>query len=225
MRTILTDAPDYYDVKVFYAKVSDQVSEKAYQDYIPELPLVLYDKIMRYRLTQDRKLQFLGKALLLAALRDFGYESNCLEDLKFTKFQRPYMDGDIDFNISHSGAVVVCAIARGIKVGIDIEKIIPLDVEDYLEVSMNKIQQDMIQDSSNPLHSFYTLWTLKESILKGDGRGLNIPLKSVVIDNQLSIGTFQENKWYLRKINIEEEYMSHIALSDNIQNLEVIRKF
>lgn len=225
MRTILTDAPDYYDVKVFYAKVSDQVSEKAYQDYIPELPLVLYDKIMRYRLTQDRKLQFLGKALLLAALRDFGYESNCLEDLKFTEFQRPYMDGDIDFNISHSGAVVVCAIARGIKVGIDIEKIIPLDVEDYLEVSMNKIQQDMIQDSSNPLHSFYTLWTLKESILKGDGRGLNIPLKSVVIDNQLSIGTFQENKWYLRKINIEEEYMSHIALSDNIQNLEVIRKF
>lgn len=86
------------------------------------------------------------------------------------------------FNISHSGDWVVCAISDN-EVGIDIEQIKETKTkvakrffssEEYKIIKQCKTTEDQKK-------MFYTLWTLKESYVKADGRGLSLLLNSFSI--------------------------------------------
>ena len=88
----------------------------------------------------------------------------------------------IHFNISHSGSWVVCAIEDK-KVGIDVELIKPINMkiaerffskDEY--ISLRNVPEKM------RLKYFYMLWTLKESYIKAEGNGLNIPLSSFMVN-------------------------------------------
>jgi len=84
----------------------------------------------------------------------------------------------IELSISHSGSYAVCAVAAE-RVGIDIQELRPVDLK-IARRQFTAPEYDMIakrpqQDQAN---AFFDLWTLKESYIKWDGRGLAIPLSS-----------------------------------------------
>ncbi len=92
----------------------------------------------------------------------YGYSPDSLNHLSYTKFGRPYLDNSrIDFNISHSGDYVVCAVTTHGRIGIDIEKIKPIDLFDF-ERYMTPQEWNAIRDSVEPYHTFYSYWTKKE---------------------------------------------------------------
>ncbi|MDR2383938.1 MAG: 4'-phosphopantetheinyl transferase superfamily protein [Prevotellaceae bacterium] len=35
--------------------------------------------------------------------------------------------------------------------------------------------------TTNPFFTFYDYWTIKESVIKAEGRGLSIPLKNIFV--------------------------------------------
>lgn len=64
-------------------------------------------------------------------LLSFGLDHS-LEDLSYTQYRKPYFKPvGFDFNISHSGNCVACIGSDTSEIGIDIEKIVPLDIEAY----------------------------------------------------------------------------------------------
>jgi 4'-phosphopantetheinyl transferase len=85
------------------------------------------------------------------------------------------------FNISHSGDLVVCALART-NVGIDIESI--SRATDHLAIAHAYFSSDEAAwigarpDSVN--RRFVALWTVKEAYLKAIGIGLTVPVAGVV---------------------------------------------
>ncbi|CAM4502077.1 4'-phosphopantetheinyl transferase family protein [Paenibacillus typhae] len=125
------------------------------------------------------------------------------------------------FNISHSGDWVVAAFDNS-PVGIDIEKIVPIDLEIsksfFASSELNVIQ--MRNNKQEQIKLFYQIWTLKESYVKAIGKGLSIPLNSFAID--FSNGKpviLQKSKsdffmWNLMQYNLNNEY----ALSVCSQN-------
>jgi 4'-phosphopantetheinyl transferase len=83
----------------------------------------------------------------------------------------------LHFNVSHSGAAAVVAVAST-RVGIDIEELrsVPAGVAAEALADEERNRMDAATDG---VASFYAHWTLKEAYVKGAGYGLTIPFSSV----------------------------------------------
>lgn len=172
------------------------------------MPISIQEKNSKYRRWQDRHLHLFGKLLLLSGLKDYGYSISILDEIKFNQYSRPYVDGNIDFNISHSGEYVICAIGKGLRLGIDIEEIIEINLNDFRQVMTYEQWYDII-DSKDPIRSFFKYWTIKESVIKADSRGLSIPLLDIHVNND---EVFYEDKmWYLKNLNFINQYCATLA--------------
>ena len=86
----------------------------------------------------------------------------------------------IHFNLSHTAGVAVCAVDDR-PVGIDVERVVPLD-PDVLSCVMSQEEQASIAASGSPEEAFMRLWTRKEALLKLTGRGLNSRLPAVLTE-------------------------------------------
>lgn len=85
------------------------------------------------------------------------------------------------FSISHSGNWVVCAVDDS-AVGIDVEMIKPIGFEIAERFfSKDEFISLINQPEEMKLAYFYMIWTLKESYIKAEGKGLSIPLNSFTI--------------------------------------------
>ncbi len=100
----------------------------------------------------------------------------------YNNYDRPYINDIIDFNIYHSGNYVVCAIGQDLKHGIDIEKVQDIDFKNFKKVMTDMQWQDIIR-SKSPGSAFFKYWTIKESVIKTDSRGLSIPLLDIHVEN------------------------------------------
>ena len=207
------------DIKILHTHFSSELSNKTWNSYLHKLPEAIQGEIIRYKRWEDRQARLFGKLLLLECLKDRGYPSDYLNYIEFDKYGRPYLEHDIDFSISHSGEYVICAITDAGKLGVDIERIKPIDLSDF-ERYMTPEQWKKIKEDSNEYKIFYRYWTIKESVLKADGRGLSIPLLEINTDWKKAI--LFDSVWFLREISIESDYSCYLAT--NIEHSETCLK-
>lgn len=67
--------------------------------------------------------------------------------------------------ISHSFYFAILGVSR-MPFGIDLEKIQPRDFTAHLNFCFNQKEKELLRNSPNPLLTFYTIWTTKESQIK-----------------------------------------------------------
>ena len=131
-----------------------------------------------------KRLHLLGRLVMWFLLyKATGHESIASE-LSTNKFGKPVVSGctDLHFNVSHSGEWVVGAICD-VPVGIDVEEIRPIDLAMMYDF-FNEQEIVDILERKNPqdrLRYFYDIWTLNESYVKANGKGLAIPIKDFAI--------------------------------------------
>jgi 4'-phosphopantetheinyl transferase len=140
----------------------------------------------RFRFDADRRRFVAGRALarhLLSA--SFSVPA---EQILFATdaFGRPRVAGGaqgVDFNVSHSGDLVLVAVARNRKVGVDVEQWRErLDFKALASVVFSTVEQaDLLETTRNRQQCFYRYWACKEAWLKCDGRGLSLPPESFTI--------------------------------------------
>ena len=201
-------------IHILYAKVSEELPEEVYKRCLRFLPESLRDKHFRYKRWQDRAANLYSKVLLVHGLEQFGLDHTALENLRYSEHGRPYLEESADFNISHSGEYIMCALATGTRVGIDIEEVKPVDFEDFTDL-MSQEQWGKIRQSEDPLKAFFTFWAIKESVIKADGRGLSIPLNDITITHDTA---FYETRWYLKALPIDDRYCTSLASDhENVQ--------
>jgi len=198
------------EVHIFYSKIKDQPISLD-NSLFEKLPKDLLAKNKKYLRWQDRKLNVLGKLLLIEGLKLYNLDSGYLEKLKYTKYGKPYfLDLELDFNISHSGEYAICALAKGMRLGVDIEKIKEIDLDSFPEVfTQNEFHN--INTSKSKEETFYNYWTIKESIIKAIGKGLSIPLQDIKINTSKQVN-YNNDIWYVEGLQIDDQYASHIAI-------------
>lgn len=207
-------------IQVLYVNFNKKFPDDLWNHYLNRLPLTIRNKIRRYVRWQDRHAGLFGKLLLLEGLRDYGYPRSCLESLLQNEFGRPFLSSEIDFNISHSGEYAVCAISDKGRVGIDVEAVRPLNLL-HFQSYLTDEEWRAITKSRAPYNTFYHYWTIKESVIKADGKGLSTPLSDVVIRDRKAL--LKEAVWFLSALNLHPHYKCHLAT--NLENYEIrIRK-
>ncbi|MBO9205526.1 MULTISPECIES: 4'-phosphopantetheinyl transferase family protein [Niastella] len=205
-------------IAVYYTGFFQMLPADCYNRYLQQLPVQMQEKNNRFVRWQDKMADLLGKMLLLKALRSFGYQAQSLQCLQFNENNRPYLNTQTDFNISHSGNYVACAITNGIRVGIDIEEIRPVQLYDFKHV-MTTSQWHSIAIAEDPLREFYRAWTIKESVIKADGKGMSLPLTAIEFDKgNAYVGSLT---WKLIEWGIDPGYAACMATDYQADDLHI----
>lgn len=193
---------------IYYTNI-DNLSDDLFNHFLSKVSKYRYDKTIKYRNINDKKLSLCSELLLRRAFEDFNIDSSYI--FLFNENNKPCLgDIDIKFNISHSGNYVVCAISLD-EVGVDIEEIrdIKHDIaKNFFSLDENS-HLSSISDETYKKETFYRLWTLKESFIKNIGTGLYLPLKdfSIILDDEISIKqSFDNNNYYFEEFSIDPSY-------------------
>ncbi len=118
----------------------------------------------------SKKRETLLGRVLLGYILKLHYGLDCYE-LFFNKNGKPYLkNGDLYFNISHSGNFVVCSLDSN-EIGCDVQTVTAYNPR-VASRFFCKTESDYINQSQNKEEAFFRLWTLKESILKAKGESI-----------------------------------------------------
>lgn len=193
---------------ILYTATFEKLSTAQFSRYLSRLTGPEIDKIYKLKKWEDAQMSLFGKLLLEKALIMARLDPDLQRSITLGINKKPMLTNGPNFNISHSGSFVVCALSRDSKVGIDIEQIKPIPMSDFENCFCND-ELTSIAASQEPLIEFYNIWTKKESIIKADGRGLHIPLTEVnTINDPVRINGVD---WSVKRIEIAPGYVCHVA--------------
>ena len=83
----------------------------------------------------------------------------------------------LGFNVSHSGARFIVAVALDMEPGIDVERIRPRrGLARLTRRFFSPAEQRAVPDAPDPMPAFFRVWTPKEAVIKADGRGVSLGL-------------------------------------------------
>ena len=195
-------------IYIYYAYISKERHAFLLDKYATGFPETFRERLSRFRRWQDAQLSLIGWVLIQKGMQKL-HKTFLYENLQFTKYKKPYFVNDTtQFNISHSGNMVVCAISPMHTVGIDIEIIHDIDPADF-KFQMTPAEWEGITSARDQQRSFFKYWTQKEAVIKAHGMGLSIPLQSFeVTRNSTRIG---DTVFQVKEIELAKDYICHIS--------------
>jgi 4'-phosphopantetheinyl transferase len=109
----------------------------------------------------------------------------------------------LQFNLSHCQRAVAVGVARGTRIGVDVEdrrRAVEHDQIAKRFFAESEVEAMRALGPNRAAIRFFELWTLKEAYLKAVGKGLTQPLKSVVFrfdgDDVVRLADDRENgRW------------------------------
>ena len=165
-------------LKVYIADITPLKDEKTYEYY--------YEKSIPWRRKkadalklQNVKVRSIGAGMLLKkALEEVGVPKNLWSFTEAESGKARLSDAEelmIDFNLSHSGDKVMCAISD-CAVGCDVDM-----VKENAKVAKRFFTEREAELAQYDADMFTRIWTLKESFIKATGEGLKRALDSFEI--------------------------------------------
>lgn len=199
-------------MRVYLASSEKKLSDVLEEEYLMSFPVAMRTAILRYRRWEDRQATIIGKLMLRQALNSRTADGEfAFDKLEYTEAGKPYMRGGTDFNISHSGGIVALVLVDSGTVGIDVEKIRSIQMEDFSRY-IPEVSEIEGCDTLERLNIFYSCWTRKEAVLKAEGSGLLAPLEQVGLHDDRAF--FKERVWHIRKIDCGATHCCHVATSE-----------
>lgn len=88
----------------------------------------------------------------------------------------------VHFNVSHAGDVVALAFSAACPVGIDVERVRPMrDAQGIARRYFSPDEQRALEESADVDDTFFRIWTAKEALVKGTGKGLSSELAAFTV--------------------------------------------
>ena len=144
-------------------------------------------------------------------------------------FGKPHCTGDhaarINFNISHSGDIVLIAFSRRGDLGVDVERWSSRLAEnertrigELVFSSAERAAIGMLSSATEREATFYSLWSRKEAYLKGTGAGISAGLAHVHISADAPARLIEDDRdalavrhWALRDLDVGTGYSAALA--------------
>ena len=139
--------------------------------------------------------------------------------LRLGEHGRPGLDpaahaSDLDFNLSHSGELALIALARDLRIGIDVEKPRGRDPLRVADRYFSPAEVDAIRSAGDRPDEFLRYWTAKEALAKGLGLGLQGPWGELeVSDSDGALTPVDRDDWRLIEVaGLPDGYRATLAV-------------
>ena len=188
----------------------------------------------RFHFEHDRTRFVVARAALRHILAD--YVGMLPSDIAFVygEHGKPALSpprADIRFNLSHSHGIGLCAVTRGCEVGVDVERVRPLDdLENLAERLFSQREREALQRLAGPqkLNGFFNAWTRKEAFIKALGKGFSHPLDRFDVSlaptarprlERIDGDRARAARWSLRAVDIDAEYAAAVVVEGRVVKL------
>ena len=161
-------------VKLFVADISNLPDPLSAPELLDKLPKERQQRIHNMKQENSRK-QSMGVGLLLQKVLALYHMQE--SQVFIGEHGKPMIDG-LEFSLSHSGNLVVCAVSDQ-PVGCDVEEIreAPKGVaERYFSEGEQAYLSRFAREEYDK--AFFRFWTMKESYVKMTGEGLRVPFEA-----------------------------------------------
>lgn len=172
--------------------MNTDVSADFYNKWLTKLSEARQQKILQFKFQKSR-----NQSLCAGVLFKYVLERNKINEddieIDTSGYGKPYIKNKphIHFNLSHSNEYAACVFSTE-KIGIDIQH----HEKDNLNIAkhfFSSLECEFINRFSTMekrCEAFYRIWTLKESYIKSDGRGMAISLNDFSVVPNISLGEF-----------------------------------
>ena len=147
------------------------------------------ERAARFRHDRHRNRFIVGRAMLRDVLAHYGDCTAGQIAFTYLAHGKPVLAEGVnapklEFNLSHSGDVAICAVAKTIPLGVDVERIRSLrDMQGLADrfFSSTEAQQIRAARDEEQLANFFRCWTRKEAYVKATGQGIACRLDSFAV--------------------------------------------
>ena len=225
-RIPLTDG----EVAIFYGNIADGF------EYVEQLSALLTEdersRAGRFKFRDDRKKFILARTILKKLLGSLLRKDASSIKLEEGKRGKPFMEADgLEFNLSHSGEMVIYGFSRAGPIGVDVEwESRKVEVDSIAKRFFSEGEYKVLIGLEEPEQkkAFFEIWTRKEAFIKAIGEGLSFPLDSF----DVSIGSdarllsthwdpAEAGEWTLRALDLPENYVGAVAVNGKIEHLRI----
>ncbi len=146
------------------------------------------DRARRFLFERDRTEYMVCRGLLRHLLDAYGVGSASALTFSYTDRGKPLLpvnrDPSLAFNVAHSRGAGLIGLARGAAIGVDVERVRPID--SFLSLASTCFAPEEQAElaalpASQHAKAFYAGWTRKEAMIKATGEGLSRPLSSFAV--------------------------------------------
>lgn len=183
------------------------------QELAAVLPKSFHQSIFKFLKDEDKYKALVGKLMLLRQLTDRGFNADLIASLDADYYGKPTIPNVPAFNISHTHGFVICAMGDHEKqvLGADVEYVKKMEMK-WFESCFNKSEWEMINAAPDPMCEFYRYWTMKESFIKADGRGLSLEPVRVITKGMSAQEEGKDTVWHFHPLDLHQDYQVHLCL-------------
>jgi 4'-phosphopantetheinyl transferase len=177
----------------------------------------------RFHCPTDRLRFIAGRGILRKILATYLTLAPGEVRFVYNEYGKPFISDDqnrgtLSFNLSHSNSMVLYAVARGRRVGIDVEYM----REDFatLEVSERFFSKDEFEAlkvvaGDQRAKAFFNCWSRKESYIKAIGMGVSYPLDGFTVSLtpnvtpallKIDADATEAARWKICELDVAEGY-------------------
>ncbi len=184
----------------------------------------------RYHQENDRQRFIISKGILKFILAKYLNQSpakiKLITGLNKKPILQHHQKGDLHFNVAHSGACILIAIAKT-EIGVDVEKMDHgFSYQEILATNFNTEEKEFVQRSKQPQQDFYLLWTRKEALLKATAKGIDDDLHlipSLHGDHHLETNVLHSDQdWKINSFQMAGEYIGSVAHHWQIEQINFL---
>lgn len=178
----------------------------------------------RFRFAEDRDAFVVRRALLrllLATVLDVPPERVRFGEAPAGKPVLASPDAPLGFSLSRSGDAVAVAVAAGIDVGVDVERLDGVqeqELEGLAAVALGggEAAELAALPPGERLRAFLEWWTAKEALLKADGTGLSLAPPEIVVERRPDLRVSRAHPslggpWRLERLDLPDDLVGALA--------------
>ena len=207
---------------LYWTIVEELPAAEVWDCYREQLPESLAQRLKKYPTLMDRHQSLCGKLLLQRGINQLNGTSDTdyLKMLQYTSKGRPYLPGGSgsDFNLSHSGTIVVCALTKQGRLGVDVQQVVPIPCQLAQLFLSKQVWERISQTATN--EQLVRMWAKKEAVGKSTGDGLSLTFSSISLD-QDRYSLADQPVIYTKEIDIHPGYACFIAGNRRIREVTI----
>lgn len=178
----------------------------------------------RFRFEHDRMQYVVGRTLLRLLLAAYLQTDARTIGFHYTSKGKPELLGadeqrKLQFNLAHSGGMILLGFTRTRKIGVDVEQIRQdLEVNEIAERFFSTSERLYLASLplSQRFDAFFRFWTRKEALLKGTGEGLSVTLDSFSVfskhDADFCRLQTDGTQWLIQDVSVAAGYAAALAI-------------
>ncbi|HKK06318.1 MAG TPA: 4'-phosphopantetheinyl transferase superfamily protein [Gammaproteobacteria bacterium] len=193
---------------LYYHDALEQIGpriDQALPGWLAAWPASVVERVERRRVLDDRRRAALGWRLLELHLQAGGGRGLASAGVDYPASGKPRCDAGLDFNISHSGSLVGCAVSDEGRIGLDVERVRAVSKVSWRRY-LTEIERARV--ASDPA-ALFDLWTRKEAVVKARGQAGIADVPKVVLQGQQA--RLHGERWYLLPVELRTDYAACLA--------------